>query len=1306
MKKGLFKLFAIAVIVMMLATTVGGPANASKAPVPDARVYIIRLQDVPLASYRGGVSDLAPTSPAATGKSKLDVNSPASVAYRAYLAEKQAQLIATMEQSFGHKIEVLFQYDVAYNGMAVRLTAQEAGQVAALPGVANVQPDFVRYPTTDAGPAWIGAPGIWDGSDTGGLPGTKGEGIIAGIIDTGQNLGSPSFADVGQDGYDHTNPLGAGNYKGLCASAPGTWVCNDKFIGYYIYTGENHEDENGHGSHTASTVAGNVVLSTTAVLNAPTTTYAHDISGVAPHANLIGYDACIDTSGCPGSALIAAINQATADGVDVINYSIGGGASNPWLDADALAFLAAEDAGIVPVTSAGNNGPGPGTVGSPADAPWMLAVGAISHNRYHRNSVVDMDGGSTPPPADILGKGLTAGYGIHPIVYAGDFGDAQCQNPFPAGTWHGEIVVCDRGVGGRVAKGANVLAGGAGGYVLANDAANGRSLNGDPHVLPAVHITYEDGVALKAWLASGSGHVAAIAGYTASFDPANGDIVVGFSSRGPTTSVPDVIKPDVTAPGLDVFAAYRDPEEYWIISGTSMSSPHAAGAAALLTALHPNWSPAQIKSALMTTAWTATVVKEDEVTPADPFDIGGGRVDLSKAGQPGLVLDISTAEFQNASPTAGGDPKTLNLSSMANSECADVCSWTRVVSSTLASAETWTASVVEAPGMTLSVTPNSFSLGAFATQTVTVTADVNGLPLGDWVFGQVILTPGTGTIPEAHFPVAVAPSAGPPDISVDPASLESRQPADDILVQPLTISNSGDSPLDWTIYEDGGVQSGSPQLVDWFENFDSYATGSQMHGQGGWKGWGNSAAAGALTTNLYARSAPNSVDILGASDLVHEYSGYTTGFWRYTAWQYIPTGFSGESYFILLNQYDDAGATNNWSTQVHFNAAQNLVIADGVGSGQTLPLIKGQWVEIRVEIDLINDNQEFYYDGQLLYEGSWRDGVSGGGILNIGAVDLFANGASSVYYDDLSLVETTPEVCDLVHDMPWLSVSPEGGTTQPAESSMVDVTFDSTGLDLGTYTGNLCITSNDPIDPLVVVPVTMTVVPMDLELSPAAQTLSGAPGEVVTHTFTLTNTGGVANSYALSVSGNRWPTSVMGNTGEVGPGASVPVDVVVNIPADPAVQGVPVGSDTFTLTAVSGLEPNVMAQASGTTIAEATPMVSLGGDQADSGPVGADVVYTFPVTNQGDYTDTFTLALSGGTWPSMLSVTTTLALGPGASQDVLLTVGIPTTAAPGATDVVTITATSELDAAVSDSATATTTAMGHKVYLPIVVKNY
>ena len=561
-------------------------------------VYLLRLVDPPLASYRGEIRGLEATSPAATGVSELDVDAPASQAYMDYLAQKQNETLDAMQLRFGRQVEVLHTYSAAYNGFAVRLTGQEAVEAASLPGVADVQRDFVRYPDTDVGPAWIGAPGVWDGSATGGLAATKGEGVIIGVIDTGINFDHASFADVGGDGYDHENPFGSGNYMGWCDPGhpdhdPSVHLCNDKLVGAWDFTadGNKGEDDDGHGSHTASTAGGNVVDATIA---APTFTVERAISGVAPHANLIAYDTCISGSGCPGAGLVAAIDQAVLDGVDVINYSIGGGPYNPWNDADSLAFLAAREAGIFVATSAGNDGPAAGTMGSPANSPWLLAVGAVTHNRQFVNALTGMSGGDSPPPPDLWGQSITSGYGPAPIVHAKDFGDALCLAPFPAGTWtSGEIVVCDRGVNARVDKGWNVLQGGAGGYVLANTAVESEALSADAHYLPAVHIGYAAAQVLLPWLDTGAGHVASIAGTTVDESPTNGDIMADFSSRGHNPPVPGVLKPDVAAPGVAILAASMNGIEFESMGGTSMASPHAAGAAALLTALHPDWTPAR-----------------------------------------------------------------------------------------------------------------------------------------------------------------------------------------------------------------------------------------------------------------------------------------------------------------------------------------------------------------------------------------------------------------------------------------------------------------------------------------------------------------------------------------------------------------------------------------------------------------------------------------------------------------------------------------------------------------------------------------
>jgi subtilisin family serine protease len=760
---------------VLLALVLGaGTAAASSAP-EDGATYIV-VGDVPaVPAYAGGIQGLEATSPRVVGQARLDMGSSAVRAYRTFVAARQDALLRRVETRIGHAPEVEFRYDVALNGMALRLTAAEATRVAQLAGVTRVVRDEVRYLQTDNGPAWIGAPGIWNGTATTGA-GTKGEGVVVGVIDTGINTNHPSFADVGPvDGYNHTNPR-APRFYGKCAPVTGAPFCNDKLIGVYDFTGAppaTGEDGNGHGSHTASTAAGNVL---DARLVAPTYMLERQISGVAPHANVIAYRACQELTGAAGlgacllSSLVAAINQAIADEVDVVNYSIGSVSSDPWTDLDAVAFLRARQAGIFVSVSAGNDGPGPGTIGSPADAPWVLSVGASTHDRRIVNALVGMAGGGSTAPADMEGKSLTSGLAARPIVYAGDFGFPLCGdgaaaadgtaavNPFPRGTFDGQIVVCDRGTYGRVEKAQNVMEGGGGGFVLANDAANGDSLTGDAYPIPGVHVTYDDGVVLKVWLDAGTGHTAAIRGTALDIAATNGDVMASFSSRGPNPGAGDVLKPDVTAPGVDILAAFHDGAgahpQFGVISGTSMSSPHAAGAAALLVALHPTWTPDEVRSALMTTALTAGLRKEDGTTPADAFDIGAGRIDLSRAGKAGLVLDEAPADYAAANPGAGGDLRTLNVPSMGDNACDGFCTWTRTVKNARGSTVTWTASASASPGVTITVAPKTFTLAAGASRTVSVTADVSDAAAERWHFGRVDLTPNASSIPAAHLPVA------------------------------------------------------------------------------------------------------------------------------------------------------------------------------------------------------------------------------------------------------------------------------------------------------------------------------------------------------------------------------------------------------------------------------------------------------------------------------------------------------------------------------------------------------------------------
>ncbi|MFZ6027449.1 MAG: S8 family serine peptidase [Chloroflexota bacterium] len=775
--------------------------------------YIIQLAASPLASYRGGIAGLRATSPAETGAKKLDVNSTASQDYRAYLATERQKVLGQIEQEIARSVTVQYVYDVAYNGVAIELTPEEAAQVAQMPGVVRVIRNFTRYIQTDTSPEYLNAVGIWDGSNTGTLPGTMGEGMVVGIIDTGINMDSRSFADVGDDGYDHTNPRG--QYYGWCnPSDPdydATLICNDKLIGVHSYpdSGNDPEDDHSHGSHTASTTAGNVVYSATLQAGL----IFNQISGMAPHANIIAYDVCTATGGCQGTSIMAAIDDAVADQVDVINYSIGGDPTDPWNDPDSEAYLNARDAGVMVVTSAGNDGPDAGTLGSPGNSPWMMTVANGTHDRgFAPNGLVNMAGGT--PPADMSGTGVSGEYTAR-IVHASDYGNALCglgsadapTNPFTPGTWAGEIVVCDRGTYYLVDKAAHVLEAGAGGVIIANTTQGTQTYATDLG-MPGTHVNQVNGDALRAWLVSSNTNIysATITTSPVVHDAALGGILSATSSRGPNVNA-DLIKPDIMAPGSNILAAYAgDADSYGLMSGTSMASPHVAGAATLMRDLHPSWTSAEVQSALMMTSWTEDLFKEDGSTPADPFDVGAGRLDLTNASLAGLVLDETTANFQDADPSTGGDPTTLNLASLANDSCLSACSWERTFRNTTGEVVTWTVTVTGE--VALSANPATFTVAAGATQLVEFTADVSGETNGEWVFGSIILTADDPSLPQQHLPVAVIPSNGilPEEVVINTRRDAGSQEVSDLQtteVLTLTTEAFGLAPMETADFELG-----------------------------------------------------------------------------------------------------------------------------------------------------------------------------------------------------------------------------------------------------------------------------------------------------------------------------------------------------------------------------------------------------------------------------------------------------------------------------------------------------------------------
>ncbi len=729
--------------------------------------------------------------------------------YVARLKEEQSAHISSMQHAVG-PFRVLTHYRYAFNGIAINASAKQAAMLRNFPGVKKVEADAVRQLTTDTGPLLIGAESIWSGL-SGAATQTLGEGITVAVLDTGINTGHPSFAATGADGYTHTNPLGPGRYLGDCNKGFAT-LCNDKLIGVYsypaitdVYSDEdifarvlpaNGEDYNGHGTHVAATAAGNILTNVAEVLpdagqnqsEGIESGFVYDqIAGVAPHANIVSFQVCLpgeddDTyNGCYDSVIARAIEDAIASGVvDIINFSISGG-GDPWTGAVNEAWLAAHSAGIFTTHSASNSGPDAYT--TEKQSPWMTVVGASTHGRLvdYEKQINSFNGG-TFTPAPITGSSNT-GEIRAPVIYAGNVPNdndpgndpAQCLEPYPAGTFNGEIVVCDRGDIARIEKAKNVAAGGAGGFVLANVEGGATNLANDTYVVPGIHIDASDATALKNWLASGDNHVATITAADGgiSVDPDAADIVADFSSRGPNSLI-STLTPHLTAPGVDIFAAYSDeqyghdisdpaPADFAYLSGTSMASPHVAGAAALIKAVHPDWSPDEIRSAMMLTAHTA-VSSGNSGRAANWFEMGAGRVQVDAAIRSSLIMEETSARYLAANPAEGGDPRDLNMPAVIDSECFTNCQWQRTVTATQDG--TWTTEAIsQDAGFLVSVSPASFNLAAGESQILTIIMNTESLSSNQRGFGQIAITDASGN--NLHIPVVAFASNGTIPDSVD-----------------------------------------------------------------------------------------------------------------------------------------------------------------------------------------------------------------------------------------------------------------------------------------------------------------------------------------------------------------------------------------------------------------------------------------------------------------------------------------------------------------------------------------------------------
>jgi subtilisin family serine protease len=718
---------------------------------------VVKLDYDSTATYRGTVSGFAATSPSVTGKPLSG-----SATERRY-----ENRIAGLENAFIGQLaarvpgaKVGQRLRTVYGGVALRVPANKVRAVLDIPGVVAVQRDSVHQPQTDSSPAFLGATAVYP--QLGGAA-NAGRGVIFGSLDTGAWPEHPMFADNGNlgapppkaDGTPRTCNFG----DNPTTPASDVFRCNNKLIGGQAFLAtylannpppvyQTARDSEGHGTHTASTVAGNPVASVP-VLGVD----RGPANGVAPGAWVSVYKVC-GPVGCYSSDSAAAVQQAIRDGVRVINFSIGGGTS-PFAEPAELAFLDAYAAGVFVAVSAGNDGPAASTAGHLS--PWVTTVAASTQRRaFEATATVS---GSDGASAAFAGASITNGVGPAPLVLssAAPYSDRFCARPAAAGTLTGRIVACERGgfLGGRsigrVEKGNNVARGGAVGMILFNPTL--ADTETDNHFLPTVHLA--DGGPLLAF-------VAAHPGLTARFTPGarvdgRADVMAAFSSRGPAGPF---LKPDIAAPGVQILAGHTPrPDDvsggpagqlYQAIAGTSMAAPHIAGAAVLEFALHPTWTPGQVKSALMTTA-TTSVVKENLTTPADPFDIGAGRVRIDVAANPGLTFDETASRMR----LLAGSPlyaRQLNLPSVnVPSVATRSITVPRTARNVTGSAQSYRVEVTAPSGGTITVSATTFTVAAGGTVTLNIT--VRAGTTGQF-FGQVRLVPTSSSLPTLHLPVA------------------------------------------------------------------------------------------------------------------------------------------------------------------------------------------------------------------------------------------------------------------------------------------------------------------------------------------------------------------------------------------------------------------------------------------------------------------------------------------------------------------------------------------------------------------------
>ena len=790
-----------------------------------AAVYIVKLKDSGAATYSGELPGYAATKP--TAGQRMHPHSARVKTYVQHLEQTHDRLLTAV----GAPAAKVYSFRYALNGFAAKLDAAQVARLAQMSEVERIWPDTEQHIDTNNSAIFLGIE-----NQAGGLRADlklRGENVVVGVIDSGITPHHPSLLDT-EDRTPKTcttqwarsswlgvllcmsykrNPPKVQVYeppvgfRGVCEPGDGFGPadCDNKVVGarYYIdgflfrneldpHEFRSPKDADGHGTHIATIIAGNSVdahLLGTRVAR---------VSGIAPRARIAVYKACWLKPGdiratCATSDLARAIDDAVADGVDIINYSVGSLETN-LTDPDDMALLNAFDAGVLSVVAGGNDGPDLNTIGSPSSAPWVLTVAASTQSGNLFDEAIEV---TAPPDATGL-ISMREGAFTRPLTNEGveealievNDGDESgnggstldaCQPLANARDGEGHIALLVRGGGCEFqAKLKNVADAGGVGAIVFNNSGAPIVMNGDADSvdIPAVMIGTADGEALLDALDANDEVTVKLARGIFATVHEDGNVVAEFSSRGPSLSDPNFLKPDVTAPGVDILggAAPDAPnnglrgELFQYLSGTSQAAPEVSGVAALLKEAHPDWSPAVLKSALMTTAYQRGVVREDGAT-ADPFDVGAGHIDANRAVDPRLVYETDHRDYaaylcgllkppfpeQDCAALAAqgypSEPQNVNAPSIAVAELITGDAVRRRVTN-IGPPASFTAQVHPPEGLNVVVEPSTLVLGTGESAEYSVRFVDGGAGRDLWWFGQVGWSDGTLS---AVSPIAVQP---------------------------------------------------------------------------------------------------------------------------------------------------------------------------------------------------------------------------------------------------------------------------------------------------------------------------------------------------------------------------------------------------------------------------------------------------------------------------------------------------------------------------------------------------------------------